>query len=254
MRAQHEKKRYVASISPYTTSILHYRKPFVVAWWGAAFPGFGHFMLSKYLTAFILISWEVIINNLAHLNEAIFLSMLGKFDEAISVLDQRWIIIYVCMYVFSIWDSYRLTIEMNKHCTLAYHEGLPAMVKNTSSTEINVIDKKNPLLALLWSLLTPGLGNLYVTRVISVIFVLTWWLVITYEANVFPAIHLTMVGKFEEATNILVPQWLLFIPSIYCFAAYDSYVSAVEINNFVDRYLGRELKNKYQDRHFKMPI
>lgn len=244
----------MAIVSPYTTSLLHYRKPFVIAWWGAAFPGFGHFMLSKYLTAFILISWEVIINNLAHLNEAIFLTMIGKFDEAIAVLDEHWIILYICMYVFSIWDSYRLTIELNKHYSLAYYEGFPYQITNTSLFEINVLDKKNPVLAVVWSLITPGLGNLYVTRVLSVIFVLTWWLVITYEANVFPAIHYTLVGDFQSATKILVPQWFLFIPSIYCFAAYDSYVTAVELNKFIDKYLGRELKNKYQDPHYKMPI
>lgn len=142
MGNQHEKKRYVAIISPYTTSLLHYRKPYVVAWWGAAFPGFGHFMLSKYLTAFILISWEVVINSLSHLNEAIYLSMIGRYEEGIAVLDQHWIILYVCMYVFSIWDSYRLTIEMNKHYSLAYHEDFPFLVKNTSSIEVNVLDKK----------------------------------------------------------------------------------------------------------------
>ncbi|MCM3616708.1 hypothetical protein M3936_03835 [Sutcliffiella horikoshii] len=254
MGNQHEKKRYVAILSPYTSSILHYRKPFVVAWWGAAFPGFGHFMLSKYLTAFILISWEVIINNLAHLNEAIFLSMIGRYEEAIAVLDQHWIILYICMYVFSIWDSYRLTIEMNKHYSLAYYEDFPVLIKNTSSIEINVLDKKNPLLAIVWSLLAPGLGNLYATRVLSVIFVLTWWLVITYQANMFPAIHMTLVGDYEEATKILVPQWFLFVPSIYCFAAYDSYVSAVELNKFIDKYIAKELKRKYQDSQFKMPL
>ncbi|TYS70957.1 hypothetical protein FZC76_03420 [Sutcliffiella horikoshii] len=254
MGYQHDKKRYVGIFSPYTTSLIHYRKPLVVAWWGAAFPGFGHFMLSKYLTAFILITWEVVINTLSHLNEAIFFSMTGRFEEAIAVLDLHWIILYICMYVFSIWDSYRLTIELNKHYTLAYHEDFPLMINNTSYIEINVLDKKNPLLAIIWSLLTPGLGNLYVTRILSVIFFLTWWVIITYEANVFPAIHMTLVGNFQGATDILVPQWLLFVPSIYCFAVYDSYVSAVELNKFIDKYLSRELKDKYQDIQFKMPI
>jgi TM2 domain-containing membrane protein YozV len=251
---QHEKKRYVAIVSPFTINLLHYRKPFVVAWWGAAFPGFGHLMLSKYLTAFILIFWEVVTNSLTHLNEAIYLSMTGKFEEAIAVLDQHWIILYVCIYVFSIWDSYRLTIEMNKHYTMAYHEDYPVLIKNTSSIEINILDKKKPLLALLWSLLTPGLGNLYASRALSVIFILTYWLVITYQANVFPAIHFTLTGNFEVARNILVPQWFLFIPSIYCFSAYESYVNAVELNKFIDKYISRELKKKYQDSQFKMPI
>lgn len=65
---------------------------------------------------------------------------------------------------------------------------------------------------------------------------------------------MTLVGDFQGAKNILVPQWFLFVPSIYCFAAYDSYVSAVELNKFIDKYLARELKKKYQDSQFKMPI
>lgn len=250
----YEKKRFTAIISPITTSILHYRKPFVVAWWAAAFPGFGHFMLSKYITAFILITWEVLINNASHLNEAIYLTMIGRFNDAAEVLDQRWIILYICVYVFSIWDSYRLTIEMNKHFMMAYKEDFPILIQNTNSLEINLIEKKRPILAIFWSLLTPGLGNLYVTRVLSVIFILTWWLIITYQANVFPAIHYTLMGDFQNASNVLVQQWLLFIPSLYCFAAYDSYISAVEINKLIDRYISRELKKKYQEIQFKMPI
>lgn len=254
MGESYKKKRYAAIISPFTTSILHYRKPFVVAWWAAAFPGFGHFMLNKYLTAFILISWEILINNAAHLNEAIYLTMIGRFEDAVGVLDQKWIILYICMYIFSIWDSYRLTVEMNKHYTMAYRDNFPIIIKNSSSLEINLMDKKSPILALLWSLLTPGLGNLYVARILSVIFILTWWLIITYQANVYAAIHFTLMGDFSHASQVLIPQWLLFIPSIYCFAAYDSYVSAVEINKLLDRYMSRELKEKYQDLEFKMPL
>lgn len=254
MGETYNKKRYAAIISPFSTSIFHYRKPFVVAWWAASFPGFGHFMLNKYLTAFILISWEVVINNAAHLNEAIYLSMIGKFEKAVEVLDQRWVIVYICIYVFSIWDSFRLTVEMNKHYTMAYQEGLPIIFRNTSTLEINLLDSKSPIFSLFWSLLTPGLGNLYASRIFSVIFFLTWWLIITYKANVYSAIHVTLMGDFQHATRLLVPQWFLFIPSIYCFAAYDSYVSTVETNKLMNQYMSRELKGKYQDLGFKMPL
>ncbi|MDX5475592.1 MAG: hypothetical protein LPK00_08635 [Bacillaceae bacterium] len=248
------KERFVAMISPYTTSLLHYRKPSVVAWWSAAFPGFGHFMLSKYVTAFILIAWEVVINTLANLNHAIFLSMTGRFNEAIEILEPKWIFVYVSMYIFSIWDSYRLTIEMNKHYTMAYRDDYPSLIANSSSIEVNLIDKKNPLLAAFWSAIIPGLGSLYMTRLVSTVLLITWWLFITYQANVYEALLFSFLGRFSEATEILVPHWLLFIPSIYCFSIYDAYVSSVQINKYIDKFISRKLKKDYQHPSFKMPL
>ena len=47
-------RRYLAYLSPFGTTQLHLRNPFLIAWWSLAFPGLGHLLLSKYLRGYLL--------------------------------------------------------------------------------------------------------------------------------------------------------------------------------------------------------
>ncbi|MDP4083663.1 MAG: hypothetical protein Q8934_03510 [Bacillota bacterium] len=67
-----------AFISPYSINYLHIKNPWVSAWWSGAFPGLGQIMMCKYIIGFILICWEIFINQHAHLNLAIYLSMVQE--------------------------------------------------------------------------------------------------------------------------------------------------------------------------------
>lgn len=62
-----------------STNILSHINPWIIVWWSAAFPGAGHLLLGIKLTAYILIVFELIVNNMANINDAIFLSMIGDF-------------------------------------------------------------------------------------------------------------------------------------------------------------------------------
>lgn len=86
---------------------MHLRNPFIIAWWSAAFPGFGHLLLSKYLRGFILIGWEMFINTQTHLNEAIVYTLTGQIEQVGEVLNIRWMSLYAPVYLFAIYDSYR---------------------------------------------------------------------------------------------------------------------------------------------------
>jgi len=68
-------RRYKAHVSIVGTTQLHLRNPFIIAGWSAAFPGFGHLLLSKYLRGYSLFMWEILVNNMAHLNQAIMYSL-----------------------------------------------------------------------------------------------------------------------------------------------------------------------------------
>lgn len=50
--------------------------------------------------------WEFFVNVKAHINEAIFYSMIGEFEMAKAVIDTRWFLIYITVYIFTMRDSY----------------------------------------------------------------------------------------------------------------------------------------------------
>lgn len=56
----------------------------------------------------------------------------------------------------------------------------------------------------------------------------------------------------KEATSILKPEWLLFIPSHYGYAIYDAYTNTVENNKLFEKDLRRHLKENYQSTGFKI--
>src|SRR5690625_2795922 len=80
-------RRYIAHVSILGTTQLHLRSPSIIAWWSAAYPGFGHLLLSKYIRGYVLFIWEVIVNINANVNAAIMYSFQGDIDMVISVLD-----------------------------------------------------------------------------------------------------------------------------------------------------------------------
>ncbi len=115
-------RRYIAHVSILGTTQIHLRNPYIIAWWSAAFPGFGHLLLSKYLRGFVLFMWEVVVNIKCNLNFAMIYSFQGDIEKAKDILDTRWLLIYIPVYIFGIWDSYRTTVDMNKVYILAEHE------------------------------------------------------------------------------------------------------------------------------------
>lgn len=253
MASQQNNRHIAAFISPYSINYMHLKNPWISAWWSAAFPGLGQIMMCKYVVGFILICWEIFINQKSHLNTAIFLSMLGKFDQAKDVLDKRWLLVYIPIYVYGIWDGYKRTVLYESDYLLSYLQGYQVISKHIDTLELNKLQKKNPLLSLIWSFFTPGLGYLYINRIVSIFIFSTWFIVISYYSKLYLAIHHTMLGKFEAAINVLDPQWLLYIPSLYVFVIYDSYVQTVEYNKIFDKEQTTYLKREFQEKTFIMP-
>jgi hypothetical protein len=249
-------RRVVTYISPISINYLHQRNPWIPAWWSAAFPGYGHLMLCKYFTAYLLMAWEIFINTKTRLNTSIFYTMTGNFQKAAEVLDIDWILLYIPIYLFLIWDCYRKTISYNQEYVLGYRENEQNTMYavNISTWELNTLDKRKPYAALVWSLLFPGLGHLYLNRLPSFIFSTIWFLVIIQFGHILPAIHLTFYGEFSQAKAVLSPQWMLYIPSLYCFFAYDAYMNAVEYNKLYEREQSLFLIKHYQDPYFKKPV
>ncbi|MBO7744159.1 hypothetical protein I8J29_08140 [Paenibacillus sp. MWE-103] len=153
-------RRPKLSMSPFNSNNLMVQNPYMVMWWSAAMPGAGHIMVGKIVKGFALFLWEFVVNTQSNLNEAIGYSMLGRFPEAKACLDLRWFFMYVPIFIFACWDSYRLTTEVNQFAVLAYREQSPISAMKVNSIEINYLAKTNPWVGVGWSLLAPGVGHL----------------------------------------------------------------------------------------------
>jgi TM2 domain-containing membrane protein YozV len=245
-------RRYTAHVSTLGTTQIHLRNPYIIAWWSMAFPGFGHLLLSKYLRGFVLFIWEVIVNVNSKLNLAMVYSFQGKIEMAKDVLDTRWLLIYIPVYLFGIWDSYRTTVDMNKVYLLAEREAHRFNTFSIGALEINYLDKRNPVMAFVWSLFVPGLGQLYIHRIVTAFFVIIWVVIFAYYSHGLEAISLLLVGKIQESTSVLKPEWLLFFPSIYGFAMFDSYMNTVENNKLYDKEQRNYLIENYQYPGFQL--
>lgn len=211
-------------------------------------------MLHRFAKACTLLAWEIFINSQAKVNLGIMYSLLGQFDKAKEVLDKRWLILYVGIYMYAIWDSYRSTVEINKLSILADREDAPLVPIKFGSWDMNYLDKRKPWVAAAWSMIAPGLGHLYLHKVIMGFFIFGYTIVIMYFSHIPQAINFTCIGDFTQAKKVLDMQWTLYIPSIYAFIYYDAYISAVELNKLFDKEQSKYLRQNYQNPDFEMPI
>lgn len=240
-------RRPKGSISTANVNLLHIKNPWVTAWWSAAFPGYGYIIMGSYIKGFSLAIWEFVINYQAHINTAIYYSLLGRFEMAKTVIDVNWFLLYLSIYVYSIWSSYHLTVDLNKLSILADREDSMIIPVKIDSMEICFLDKRVPWMAACLSLFTPGIGHLYTHRIPTSIFLKLNFIAIVYFSHLLPAIHYTAIGAFSQATAILDPQWFLILPSIIGFAVYDSYVNTVEYNRLFEMEQARFLSDHYQE-------
>ncbi|SDZ41414.1 hypothetical protein SAMN05421736_11234 [Evansella caseinilytica] len=253
-RNQKPKRHVAAYMDSFTINYIHPRSPWINAWWSAAFPGLGHLMLCKYLVGYILMFWEVCINHLSGINTAIFYSLTGDIDLAAAALDKKWFLMYIGVYVFAIWDSYTRTAQLNRRYQLASREGYEVIITNISALELNVLLKRHPLSGFIWSLIVPGIGHLYINRLVTASVFIFGFITITYFSNFLPALHYSLELNMEAAKSVLNVQWFLYYPSLYVFAAYDAYVNTVEYNKIYKREQANYFRSEYQDREFDYPI
>ena len=172
-------------------------------------------MQHRYAAGYILILWETFINDRAKVNLGILYTLLGEFEKAKDVLDNRWLILYLAIYMFGIWDSYRTTVDLNKQYILADREDAQVLIMQMGTFDVNYLDKRKPSIALIWSALFPGLGHLYLHHVITGFFIFVYAVAICYLGHIPKAINYSMVGEFTKAINELDMQWTIYFPSIY---------------------------------------
>ncbi len=240
-------------ITPYNINIAQLQNPNVVAWWSAALPGFGHIMLCRYVKGFLLIVWEFVVNVNSRLNSAMVYTFTGQFEEAVEVLNTRWALLYVPLYIFCIWDSRRVTIDLNKYAILADSLSSAQDIEpiSFSGLENNYLDERKPWLAVFWSFVTPGLGHMYIGRAPSGFYILIWWVIVLYFSHGLQSILYTFLGDFHLAVAVTDTQWFLFLPSMFGFAAYDAYRQCDAYNKLMGQQQSLYLMKNFQSDCFK---
>jgi hypothetical protein len=240
----------LAHLSIFGASQIHLRSPYIVAMWSVVFPGYGHLLLNKYFRGFSLVIWELFINQLIKLNSAVVYTFIGDIDKAKEVLDVRYLHLYIPIYLFAIWDSYRSTVDMNVIYLLNEKDSAPVEKITIKPFEINYLDKRKPIAAFLWSMTIPSVGQLYIHRIFSALFTLVMTVVVIHYSHFLEGFHYLLIGEIEKSSKVLNPQWLLYLPSFYFFTIYDSYMNAVENNNLYDAEQKRYLMKYYNPNSF----
>ncbi|MGE8206675.1 hypothetical protein ACQKP0_19380 [Heyndrickxia sp. NPDC080065] len=89
-------------------------EPLEAILWSIALPGFSQLLSGALIKGVLFVSLEFIINLKSHFNTGIMLSFLGKTAEAASIIDYQWLMFYPCLYMFAMWDAYRMAQDKPK--------------------------------------------------------------------------------------------------------------------------------------------
>jgi hypothetical protein len=79
---------------------------------------------------------------------------------------------------------------------------------------------------LLWSIALPGLGQFLNQKYVKGIICIILEFLINIQSHFNEAIHLSFLGRIEEAVQVINYQWLMFYPCLYFFAMWDAYKDA----------------------------
>ncbi|WP_246938927.1 hypothetical protein [Bacillus pinisoli] len=120
--------------------------PIEMLCWSIALPGFGQLMNKDYIKGIIFIILEFLINLQGGINIAIVYSFQGRIEQAINIVDYRWIMFYPCLYVFAMWDAY-YSAKKKAKMTKKPFESIPFSFAAYITT-IGVIFSNKPILSI----------------------------------------------------------------------------------------------------------
>ncbi len=76
--------------------------------WSIALPGFAQLLARSWVKGILFVLLEILINMMSNFNKGIMLSFLGETRQAAEVLDYQWLMFYPCLYMFAMWDAYKM--------------------------------------------------------------------------------------------------------------------------------------------------
>lgn len=237
------------AISGWDINIMHLKSPWMPLWWSAALPGLGHLCQGAYLRGLFLMGWEILVNFKAGINLSILHTFNGQFKLVRETFNPEWALFYGVIFFFAMCDSYRLCSEKNVLVRLEKEqpERYFEMMKLTTGG-ISYLGRANPWVAVTWSALLTGFGHMYNGKALKSLILFGWAVAIIWMAHINDGIIHTFMGEFEKVEESLNYQWLLFFPSIYLFAIWDSYNDAVEMNRLFAEAQKNHLRKVYANQ------
>lgn len=240
-------RRHLAKNGVFGITQLKRQNPYMVAWWSAVFPGFGHYLINQYTRATLLTLFEVVINSLAHINEAMVYSFCGQFELAKSVLEPRWAFGYLTVYLIAIGDCFRSAFYQKKLYSLALLNHQPIQDVHLSASEIQYLERKNPYLGAVYSFFFPGLGQLYNHRFGLAFYAMLWWWVYLALSGLHESLLTLLLGDLHQSTSLLHPHWLLFMPSVIGGSIYHSFRTTRDHNRLFRTEQRYYLMHRYRN-------
>lgn len=236
---QHQPRYPKMSMDYLGIGFVHKRNPWVALACSVALPGLGHFYCGAYFRGFVLMSWEIAVNILGRVNHGIFLTVIGHAEKAQLVINYRWAMIYPVFYVLSMWDAYRIAVDLNKCTELEKRQPRRQFPPPVTLTfwEFTYLTKRNPLMALFLSIFLGGAGHFYNNKPIKAVMLMGWHLAIWLNAGLNRALLATLQGDWQAAHSLIDYQWLLFWPSMHLFNIWNAWDDSVELNKLADESL-----------------
>lgn len=103
-----------------------------------------------------------------------------------------------------------------------------AYVSSLRTTQLHL---KNPLVVAFWSTMFPGLGHLLLSKYLCGFLLFIWEVYVNIKGNINLAILYSFTGQFDLAKGALNIRWMLLYVPTYFFTIWDSYRTAVDLNN-----------------------
>lgn len=82
--------------------------------WSIALPGFSQLLARQLWKGTLFVVLEFLINVYSNFNAGIMHSFLGEMDKAVEVMDFQWLMFYPCLYMFAMWDAYKIAMPENE--------------------------------------------------------------------------------------------------------------------------------------------
>ena len=99
-----------------------------------------------------------------------------------------------------------------------------------SGVDISKLHAKTPWMPMWWSAALPGLGHFCQGMYVKGLLLMSWEILINFQAHLNLAILYTFTGQFAKAAETVNTEWVVFYGVVFLFAIYDSYRTGVELN------------------------
>lgn len=111
--------REYASMTPtilghISINALDKRNPWLSAAWSLVLPGSGQLYNAETIKAIFLLLIGSFIIITSHALQAIGYTALGDFQQAKAIVDWQWLLNIPSFFVFTIWDAYQSTVNINQ--------------------------------------------------------------------------------------------------------------------------------------------